>query len=224
MNSVNKINYKPRLEPVPGLYRKTLPLLSNPFRYNFLIHPSILFNTIKKEVPGVLQLDDFLLAVRSTELEYEIALTELLYAAQNRLGVTSSSSSSGSTAGLGNKYPSSRLEQEENLAFLRHLSLEILSFVLDTVREPKYTSADDVMFYRVQSFAQEKHRIGDTALEWSPHGLGNTEHEQSLLRSPKNLFVGCMQDSPPKSPVQQRSGRFACGHYPSSVPRLTVRK
>ena len=34
-------------------------------KYNFLIKPSILFNTVKKETPGVIQLDDFLRDVYS---------------------------------------------------------------------------------------------------------------------------------------------------------------
>eukprot|EP00392_Amoebophrya_sp_AT5.2_P000025 g25.t1 len=47
-------------------------------RHNILLHPSILFNTVPKETPGVICMDDFLMAMRPLELEYEIAEAKLL--------------------------------------------------------------------------------------------------------------------------------------------------
>lgn len=58
---------------VRGSGRVTLSDFDNFVReQNWLMNPHILFQSVKKEVPGVVQLDDWLLAVRPQELETEI--------------------------------------------------------------------------------------------------------------------------------------------------------
>lgn len=149
-------------------------------RHNILLHPSILFNTVPKETPGVICMDDFLMAMRPLELEYEIAVTELLFTWRGRSRRHSGDRASGSTA-------SKKRSDERLLVVLRQIAVHALKFL--QVRDPPYDRDDDIMFFRVHNFMRQKAHLTRKVRHWDPVS------ELSRGKSPRAL-----------SPTDQRNG------------------
>ncbi|CAD7925177.1 unnamed protein product [Amoebophrya sp. A25] len=130
------------------------------------------------------------MAMRPLELEYEIAVTELLFTWLPGGGGTSAAKKTLSTKSQG-----------KLLGTLRTVAVRVLQFL--RVREPKYDRDDDIMFYRVHNFSQQKSRLTLESRSWEPNASASSQPR-------------------PLSPTSERGGFMHTGRYQSSGPRLTL--